>query len=129
VVNIRYKPARAPQILSSLTRCTNSAHPYQNKGFITSLFSHVCAHLRLQALCFKTLHKNTRGDGVTLSPTVPSRIGMVWPGQAGGEVPPLRGPTRQNSAQKRKFRRWPTYSENAPSQPERGVPCDILASF
>ena len=82
-MNTRHKPARAPQIPSILTLCTNSAHPYQNKGFpdqnsafLTPLFSHTSAHLRLQPLCFDTLHKNTRGEEGTQSPTIPSRIGM-----------------------------------------------------
>src|SRR5208337_1286345 len=69
------------------THCTNSAHPYQNKGFINQnneflspLFSHTCAHLRPQPLCFDMLHKNTRGEGGTLSLTVPSRFrrGSGW---------------------------------------------------
>jgi hypothetical protein len=53
--------------------CTDSAHPYQNKGFanqnrefLSPLFSHTCAYSRLQPLCFDMLHKNTRGEGVTL---------------------------------------------------------------
>jgi hypothetical protein len=81
-MNTRYKPARAPQIPSTVTLRTNSAHRYQNKGFanqnsqfLTPLFSHTCALSRLQPLCFDMLHKNTQGEGVTPSPTVPSRIG------------------------------------------------------
>jgi hypothetical protein len=61
---------------STLTLCTNSAHRYQNKDFINHLFSHTCAHLRPYPLCFDTLHKNTRGEGMTPTPTVPSRIGI-----------------------------------------------------
>jgi len=82
-VNTWHKPARSPQIPSTTTLCTKSAHPYQNKWFIkqksaflSPLFSHSCAHLRLQPLCFDMLHKNTKGEGVTPSPTFPSRIGM-----------------------------------------------------
>jgi len=80
-VNTRHKPARAPQIPSTLTLCTNSAHPYQNKGFLNQnseflspLFSHCCALWRLQTLCFVIVHENWRGEGVTPPPTVPSRI-------------------------------------------------------
>jgi len=101
VVNSRHTPARAPhmesyqrpatsdqearktQTSSTRTLCTHSAHPYQNKGFanqnnefLSPLFSHTCAHLRLQTLCFETLHKNTRGEGVTPVTTVPSRNGI-----------------------------------------------------
>ncbi len=82
VVNTRHKPARTPQIPSTFTLCTNSSHPYQNKGFLTQniaflspSFSHRCAHWRPQTLCFDTLHKNTRGEGVTPPSTIPSRIG------------------------------------------------------
>ena len=62
-MNTWHQPARAAQLPSTLTLCTNSAHPYQNKRFISPLFSHRCAHLRPQALCFDMLHKNTRGEG------------------------------------------------------------------
>ena len=82
VVNTRHKPARAPQIPTTLILCTSSAHRYQNKGvtnrksqFLSPLFSHACAHLRLYPLCFDMLHKNTRGGVVAPSPTVRSRIG------------------------------------------------------
>src|SRR5208283_2266332 len=71
---------------------TPLAHPYQNKGFakqngkfLSPLFSHRCAQLRLQTLCFDMLHKNTRGWEVTPVATVCSRIGI------GGGV---RGKTR-----------------------------------
>ena len=94
-MNTWHKPARAPhaesyqrpatsdqearqhQNRSTFTLCTNSAHPYQNKGFVSNLFSHACAHLRLYPLCFDMLHKNTRGWVVTSVATVPSRIGMT----------------------------------------------------
>ena len=82
-MNIWHKPARAPQIPGTLTLCTNSTHPYQNKDFadqnsefLSALFSNTCAHSRLQPLCFDMLHKNTRGEEGTQSPTIPSRIGM-----------------------------------------------------
>ena len=83
VVNTRHKPARAPQLPSTCTPCANSAHRYQNKGFVNQnseflspLFSHSCAHLRPQTLCFDMLHKNRRGEGVTPVAIVRSRIGM-----------------------------------------------------
>jgi len=83
-VNTWHKPAHTPQLPRTFTLCGNSAHRYQNKGFINQnseilspLFSHTSAHLRLQPRCFDTLHKNTRGQKGTLSPTIPSRIGMT----------------------------------------------------
>ena len=75
VVNTRHKPACVSQFPSTFTPCSKSAHPYQNKGFVSQPFSHTCAHLRLQPLCFDTLHKNTRGEGVPPEATVSSRIG------------------------------------------------------
>jgi hypothetical protein len=85
-VNTWHNPACAPQNPSTLARCTNSAHPYQNKGFanqnsefLTSLFSHTCAHSRLQPLCFDILHKNTQGERVPPVTTVPSQIGIGAP--------------------------------------------------
>ncbi len=69
-MNTQHKAARATRIPSRVTLCINTAHPYQNTGFarqkrqfLSPLFSHACAHLRLQPLCFDTLHKNTRGEG------------------------------------------------------------------
>ena len=83
-MNTWHKAARNPQFPSTFTLCTNSAHPYQNKGFINQndellspLFSHTSAHLLPYPLCFDMLHKNTRGWVVTSVATVPSRIGMT----------------------------------------------------
>jgi len=85
-VNARHKPARCPQVPSTFTLRTNSAHPYQNKGFanqnsafLTSLFSHTCAHSRLQPLCFDMLHKNTRGEWVLPCQHFPPELG--WGGR------------------------------------------------
>jgi len=77
-VNTRHKPFRTPQIPSTFTLCTNSAHVYQNKYFITNVFSHTSAHLRPQALCFDTLHKNARGrDGFLANSSFPDRNGEM----------------------------------------------------
>ena len=82
VVNSRHKPPCGPLLPSTRTLCPNSSHRYKNKGFafhigqfLSPLFSHSCAHLRLQPLCFDMLHKNTQGEEVPPSPTLPSRIG------------------------------------------------------
>ena len=108
-MNIRHKPASYSQFPGTLTLCTNSAHQYQNKGFLNQnryflspLFSHSCALLRPYRFSFHILHKNTQGEGVSPSPTLRSRIGTGWRGQEGGEIPPLRGPTHHNSARGRK---------------------------
>jgi len=85
-VKSRHRPACAPQIPCTLTLCTNSSHPYQNKSFadqdsefLSLLFSHCCALSRPQALCFYIVHENTRGEGVTpvrqLSVTSDQRAG------------------------------------------------------
>ncbi len=75
VVNTRYTPARTPPFHRAFDPRIDLTHRYQKKGFISYLFSHTCALLRPQPLCFDTLHKNTRGEGDTTSPTVPSPIG------------------------------------------------------
>ena len=81
-MNTRHRPAPVAQSPIVLTLCPKSAHAYQNKElanqnceFLSPLFSHCCALLRLQPLCFDTLHKNTRGWEVPPAATVPSRIG------------------------------------------------------
>jgi len=100
-VNTRHKPARGPQTLSTLTLCTNSAHRYQNKGFINQnsgflspLFSHTSARSRLQPLCFDMLHKNTRGWVVTSVATFPSRVGMT---EKHGRRNPRTGPAQRGT--------------------------------
>ncbi len=60
-MNTRRQPARVPQSAGKFTLCINSAHRYQNKDFITNVFSHTCALLRPHPLYFHMLHKNTRG--------------------------------------------------------------------
>jgi len=73
------------------------------------IVAHACARNPFVLTCF-TKH---RGEGFTPPPTLPSRIGMRWRGQEGGEIPPphrcsrgaqtvLRGPTHHNSARGRK---------------------------
>src|SRR5208283_5013612 len=74
-VSTRHTPAHDPQNPSTLSLCINSPHPSQNKGIVSNLFSHTCAHLHPQTLCFDILHKNIRGGVVATLTTVPSRIG------------------------------------------------------
>ena len=80
VVDIRHHPARAPRFPGTFTLCLNSAHPCQNKDFITNVFSHTCALLRRQPLSFYTLHKNTRGG---ISPCFSKRRGDMPAPSAG----------------------------------------------
>ena len=94
--------ARKEQSPGTLSLCTNSSHPYQNKGFadqnsefLSPLFSHRCAHLSLQTFCFDTLHKNTRGEGWLWSesyqrPAISdqeAREKQFVPESGGGKVP------------------------------------------
>ena len=92
------------------------AHRYQNKHFITPLFSHACAHVYLQALCFDTLHKNTRGEGMSPSSTVRSRIGREDKRDPKAARLRRTGPTRAKETQEPVF---PVRSRDAHTAKDR----------
>ena len=149
-MNTWHKPARAPhtesyqrpaasdqearkkQDSSTRTLCTDSAHRYQNKGFakqnsqfLSPLFSHTCAHSRLQPLCFDMLHKNTLGEGVPPVTTVCSRNGMgggANPERAERSLRPgeAHGAHKSRSAARRAILRRERRNRAAPVPPTAG---------
>ena len=123
VVNTRHTPARTPRFHRAFDPRIDLTHRYQNKGFINYLFSHTCALLRPYPLCFDMLHKNTRGEGDTSWPTVPSPIGTH--GRSGREQAEaflaLLGMTTRSAARPAapsgahttRLRRWPLQEQGA----------------
>ena len=78
-MSTRHHPARAQHIPAKLILCASVRISSKTKTLSSPLFSHRCALLRPYPLSFHMLHKNTRVDVVTPSPTLPSRIGTGIP--------------------------------------------------
>lgn len=78
-MSTRHPPARAQHIPAKLILCASVCITSKTKTLSSPLFSHRCALLRRYPLSFQMLHKNTRVDVVTPSPTLPSRIGTGIP--------------------------------------------------
>jgi len=57
-------PQHTRSLQQQCASISNKGFTNQSTLFLSPLFSHACAHLRPQPLCFDMLHKNTQGEGL-----------------------------------------------------------------